>query len=215
MKKLIALFLLCSPLFANEYLKITSTEKNKKLEYHNHETYESWYDIEYKNPAFVIWDLTFEEAKDSDDASGNRSSSFKKCMSSATQDVYAKTDYDRGHMCPNNDRDWSKEAAAVTFKMCNIAPQTSKLNRGSWQKYEKRGHELAYKHMLVTIACGPIYNNSNEYIGDVRVPDRFFKIFVVNRKIIEAYIFNKNGGDPIHVSEKEIERVAKIKFEVK
>lgn len=219
-KKLITLFLLCSPLFANEYLKITS---NKKLEYHDHETYESWYDVEYKNPAFVIWNLTAKEAEDSDKETGNRSSSFKQCGSSATHKMYTvsknetdKVRYDRGHMCPNNDRDWSKESAAETFRMCNVAPQRHSLNNGSWKKYEKYGHELAKNYKFVTIACGPIYDTIN-FVNDtdIRVPDRFFKIFVVEGKIIEAYIFDKNGGDPLYVSEKEIERVAKIKFEVK
>ena len=219
MKKLIALFLLCFPLFANDYLEITS---NKELEYHPHETYESWYDVEYKSPAFVIWDLTSEEAKRSEAASENRSSSFKQCKNSATHQMYTvpKDDkdtirYDRGHMCPNNDRDWSKESAAETFRMCNVAPQLASLNRGSWQKYEKHGHELAYKHMIVTIACGPIYDTLN-FVNNtnIRVPDRFFKIFVVNGKIIEFYIFCQDGSMKSS-SIDEIEVAAKIKFEVK
>lgn len=48
-----------SLLVANEHVSVTS---DKQYEYHNHETFEVWYDVDTKNPAYVIWDLTAEDA---------------------------------------------------------------------------------------------------------------------------------------------------------
>lgn len=222
MKKLLGLtplLFLFSIVNANEHVKVYY---NKNYEYHDHETYEVWYDVEYHNPAVVIWDLTFEDAIQSEAASDTRASKFTKCTNTVSTQVYTKTGYDRGHMCPNNDRDWSKESSENTFRMCNVTPQTSTLNRGIWQKYERMGHELAKKNMLVTIVCGPIYidNSKSEiWISDndvpkVRVPDYFFKIFIINNKIDSCWIFDQSGIQPKSVNIKEIEKQIGISFEV-
>lgn len=213
MKRIISFFiivLLFTTATANDYVKVTPTSN---LEYHNHDIYEVWYDTVLHNPAFVIWDLTFEEATLSDAVNGNRSSSFKKCGSSAKHADYSGTGYDRGHMCPNNDRDWSKESAAETFRMCNVCPQLPSLNRGSWKHYEEYGHQLAKKYQLVTIACGPIYSSKVNCLdkGNVTVPDSFFKVFIVNGKVYEALIFNQDGSYR-SAGISEIERVTSLAF---
>lgn len=222
MKKLLGLisFLFLFPIVnANEHVKISY---NKNYEYHDHETYEVWYDVEYHNPAVVIWDLTFEDAIQSEAVNDTRASKFTKCTNTVSSQVYTKTGYDRGHMCPNNDRDWSKESSENTFRMCNVTPQTATLNRGRWKRWEEMGHELAKKHMLVTIVCGPIYLNdlkSEIWISDndvpkVRVPDSFFKIFIVNNKIDSCWLFDQSGIQPKSVNIKEIEKQTGITFEV-
>lgn len=216
MKKLISFisfFFIAIFLFANEHISIVS---DVEYEFHKHETYEVWYDVENHSPAYVIWDLTFEEANLSDAAKDNRKSGgFTKCGSSAKHSDYNKTGYDRGHMCPNNDRDWSKESSAETFRMCNICPQTPALNRGVWKDFEAYGHKLAKKHQLVTIACGPIYNNTltnRIFIGSskVRVPEAFFKIFVYNKNV-ECYIFCQNNTYR-KVDLSQIEKFTNYKF---
>ena len=201
--------LLVANLFANEHIKVTSS---KEFEHHNHETYEVWYDSENKNPAYVIWDLTNVDAIESDASNNRPSSSFATCGSSAKH-----TDcvgYDRGHMCPNNDRDWNVEAAKNTFRMCNVCPQSAALNRGIWKKYEKRGHEIAKKNGLVTIICGPIYSSkTNVYLkGVIRIPDAFFKIFYYSNKV-ECYVFGQDNSIR-DSSIEEIENLANIKIDL-
>jgi DNA/RNA endonuclease G (NUC1) len=84
--------------------------------------------------------------------------------------------------------------------MCNVCPQTPKLNRGSWKKYESYGHRLAARYEFVTIVCGPIYyeNKSYTYIGSknnkIAVPDAFYKIFIADNEFVEAYIFKQDGS---------------------
>lgn len=186
MKKILLLFciLFSSIVYANDYVEIVS--KNG-YEYHNHDTYEVWFNTVTKNPAYVIWDLTNDEAILSDQSSNRANGNFVACGSAKSSGRnYPKTSMDAGHMCPSNDRDWSLESSKNTFRACNICPQTPKLNRGIWKKYEKKGHEMAEKYGLVTIIALPYYNGSlgSVYIGKdlLRVPDGFFKIFVYKDK---------------------------------
>lgn len=197
-------------IYANEYVKV---KYSGDLEYHNHETYEVWYNTEYNNPVFVIWDLTFEDATLSDSVDNRAKSGFKQCGSSAKENGYAKSSYDKGHMCPNNDRDWSKESSLNTFRACNICPQTAALNRGNWKKYEAYAHTLANKYQLVTIICGPIYTTKDKLVldGNIAVPNAFFKIFIVNNKIFECYIFYQDNTFKQATIE-EIEQLTKLKF---
>lgn len=175
------LLFLAAFVYANEHVEIAGIDA---YEYHNHETYEVWFDTTTKNPAVVVWDLTAEDAILSDQSKNRPDSKFPDCGSAKhAKENYYKSTYDKGHMCPNNDRDWTKAAAKNTFRACNICPQTPKLNRGIWKSYESYGHKLANEHMLVTIICGPYYDSTvgPRYIeakDNIRIPDGFFKVFV-------------------------------------
>lgn len=184
MKRAIFIVLLFFAAFAycNEHVKIDGAEA---YEYHDHETYEVWFDTTTKNPAVVVWDLTIEDVVLSDQSKNRPDSKFSDCGSAKhAKENYYKSGYDRGHMCPNNDRDWSKAAAKNTFRACNICPQLPEVNRkGDWRNYENYGHKLAKEHMLVTIVCGPYYDSTigPRYIeakDNIRIPDGFFKAFV-------------------------------------
>ena len=207
---LIVTLLLMSFSFANSHVGVISA---LNLEYHDHDTYEVWYDIDMKNPAFVIWDLTYEDAVESDAANNRKSWSFQKCGIAPNEKAYSKSGFDKGHMCPNNDRDWSLDSAKNTFRTCNICPQSPSLNRGVWKKYEKRGHDLAKKHMLVTIVCGPAYTSDDNFqLADgQRIPNAFFKVFVIDNKFEECYIFYQNNTVE-KVDIKDVEKLTKLHF---
>lgn len=49
---------------------------------------------------------------------------------------YERTGFDRGHLCPSEDRDSSPEANAATFVLSNVVPQAPSLNRGVWKSLE-------------------------------------------------------------------------------
>lgn len=178
------------------------------LSLHNHEVYKLLWNPSTKNPAITWWTLTNVEAAESDQFT-NRTNDFRSCdLGSSDKQDYIKTGYDRGHQCPNNDRDYSKDDASLTFLMCNMAPQTPKLNRGLWKKYEKYGHTLAMKHGSIEIACGPIYDSSEtpKYIGNaVRVPSSFWKAFFYNGKA-EVLIFTQDNS----VRKSSLEEVASL-----
>ncbi|MCX6352192.1 MAG: DNA/RNA non-specific endonuclease [Bacteroidetes bacterium] len=49
---------------------------------------------------------------------------------------YTNTGFDRGHMCPSDDRDGSSTDNAATFLMTNIRPQAPILNQQTWAALE-------------------------------------------------------------------------------
>lgn len=187
-----------------------------KTEYHDHDYYELELDTVTKNPVWVKWTLTNVEAIESD-ASDNRTNDFRKCdypdTKSATPQDYVKSSYDKGHNCPNNDRDWSKVSASATFYMCNMSPQTPNLNRGVWKKYEALGHTLAEKYGKVEIVSGPIFITAPMTIGkDVWVPNMFYKIFSYSDKI-DVYVFtNSKDAQVRKISLEDLQKLVNIEI---
>ena len=53
--------------------------------------------------------------------------------------------YEKGHICPSNDRLYTKEANRQTFYMTNILPMVHKFNGGLWSKMELKLNEWAQK----------------------------------------------------------------------
>jgi endonuclease G len=49
---------------------------------------------------------------------------------------YTNTGFDRGHLCPSDDRDSTAEENRTTFLLTNIVPQAPQLNRQSWLRLE-------------------------------------------------------------------------------
>lgn len=54
----------------------------------------------------------------------------------ATTTHYTNTGFDRGHICPSEDRDGSSDDNRETFRMTNIMPQSPNLNQITWLALE-------------------------------------------------------------------------------
>ncbi len=101
---------------------------------------------------------------------------------------YTSTGFDRGHLCPSDDRDGSDTDNAITFKMSNIAPQAPYLNEQTWAYLEDYCRTLLNqgKELYITAggygtggsgSLGGLTNNING--GSINVPAYFWKIIVV------------------------------------
>jgi endonuclease G len=106
----------------------------------------------------------------------------------ATTSNYTNTGFDRGHMCPSDDRDGSSTDNAVTFQMTNIIPQAPRNNQITWANFE------AYCRTLVT-AGNELYIISGSYgnggtgslggttntiaSGSIAVPSNVWKVAVI------------------------------------
>ena len=55
---------------------------------------------------------------------------------------YTNTGFDRGHLCPSDDRDSTAEENRSTFLLTNIVPQAPTLNRQSWNYLENYCRDL-------------------------------------------------------------------------
>jgi endonuclease G len=57
-------------------------------------------------------------------------------MKRVTHSDYTNSGYDRGHMCPNADRNVTLNDCTQTFILTNIEPQTPDNNQGIWASFE-------------------------------------------------------------------------------
>jgi len=122
-------------------------------------------------------------------------------------DTFGST-YDRGHMCPSEDRSSTLEGNRETFLMSNMQPQFFTLNRGIWKGLEgyvqtlvKKGQEaylwagcygdLGKVNDLVTIPafCWKIVLLLPEGSGDLRRANR-------NTRLIAVIMPNKKPPIP-------------------
>ncbi|MGM9512414.1 DNA/RNA non-specific endonuclease [Larkinella sp. GY13] len=100
---------------------------------------------------------------------------------------YTNTGYDRGHLCPSDDRDSTAEENRTTFLMTNIVPQAPRHNRESWNLLEGYTRKLIADGNEAYIICGTYGrrgigdNGAFESIADgkVTVPSVLWKVIVL------------------------------------
>ena len=100
---------------------------------------------------------------------------------------YTNTGFDRGHLCPSDDRDSTAEENKTTFILSNIVPQAPQLNRQSWLRLEDYARTLvAQGNELYVIAGtsgkggeGDNGKATNIASGKLSVPAALWKVIVV------------------------------------
>ncbi len=106
----------------------------------------------------------------------------------ASTSNYTSTGFDRGHLCPSDDRDGSATDNAATFLMTNMSPQAPMLNQQPWEALEaycrtliNAGNEL----YIIAGGYGTGGTGSNGGTtntiasGNINVPSHFWKVIVV------------------------------------
>ena len=100
---------------------------------------------------------------------------------------YTNSGFDRGHLCPSDDRDSTPEDNAATFFLSNIVPQAPRHNREVWKSLEDYERQLMSNGNEVYIIAGtsgsggtgqngPATSIAN---GKLTVPATLWKILVV------------------------------------
>jgi endonuclease G len=152
---------------------------------------------------------------------------------------YARSGFDRGHLCPSDDRDGVLEDNQETFFMTNMVPQAPEHNRGIWKNLEEYQRTLTQQGNELYVIAGTIgeggtgSSNFARKIGrkeNITVPASLWKIIVIlpvgqndvqrineNTKIIAVNIPNENAlgiesWRKYAVSVDEIERLTGYDF---
>ncbi len=108
------------------------------------------------------------------------------CFKVRTSD-YLRSGFDRGHLCPSDDRSGSDEDNAMTFLMTNIAPQSPELNEKTWERLEAYCRKLTTQGNELYIIAGG-YGTGGEgrkgtadaiAQGRINVPAHFWKVILV------------------------------------
>lgn len=107
----------------------------------------------------------------------------------ASTSHYTSTGFDRGHLCPSDDRDLSDSDNAATFKMTNIIPQAPDLNQVTWLALENYCRNLITHGNELYIISGGYGSGGSGSLGGttytigpsgrIHVPAHYWKIIVV------------------------------------
>ena len=133
-------------------------------------------------PNWCSWDLTA-----ADIGSVTRSTTFytdtnlPSGFHRVTSSEYTYSGYDRGHMCPSDDRTDTTNDNKMVFFMSNIVPQTDDLNTGPWEALETYCRSLTTSNYEPLIISGPVSFNGSKLNtnGYVSIPGYTWKIVVV------------------------------------
>lgn len=129
---------------------------------------------------------------------------------------YTDTGFDRGHLCPSDDRDGNLQDNQETFFMINMTPQAPDHNRGVWKTLEEYGRILTQQGNEIYIIAGTFgkggtgangFANTIGRNNNITVPASLWKIIVVlpvgqndaqrineNTRIIAVNIPNQNSA---------------------
>lgn len=99
-------------------------------------------------------------------------------LNDITLPEYVKSGYDRGHLVPSADMEWSSASCHDAFYMSNMAPQYPSFNRGEWKSLEMRVREIAKTEDSIVVMVGPIFDKPIAKCMDkgLPVPTRFWKV---------------------------------------
>ncbi len=149
-------------------------------EIHAYRGFSLCYRESYEDAEWVAYILTREELN----AVTGRTNNFRPDPSISTGSSqlsdYKASGYDRGHLAPAADMEWSEESVSESFYMSNMTPQAPAFNRGMWQQLESQVRKWAQIFGRIMVVTGPVLEKTSaEYpsIGQnrVAVPEYFFK----------------------------------------
>ena len=100
---------------------------------------------------------------------------------------YTNSGYDRGHLCPSDDRDSTAEENKTTFILTNIVPQAPQHNRETWRLLEEYCRaQIATNHELYIVAGtygkggeGDIGKAESIAAGKLTVPAALWKVILI------------------------------------
>ena len=187
-----------------------------------HEGYSLLYSEEHEQPYWVAYLLTAEELSGNVNRTDNFRSDNSIQTSSASLSDYRGSGYDRGHLAPAADMEWSTEAMKDSFYLSNMSPQLPGFNRGIWKKLEEWIRDEAVDNSEIYVVTGPVLTDRPyQTIGEneVAVPNYYYKVLLdytePDLKAIGFLLPNESSKQPLSdyaVSVDEVEDLTGLDF---
>jgi len=206
-------------ILSNKNPELPATSINDRVTYYSGFTL--LYDETHEQARWVAYELTRAEAHGEEE----RSNHFKQDPSistrTASDEDYARSGYDRGHLAPAADMGWSKTSMDESFYYSNMSPQIPAFNRGIWKKLETCMRTWADEHESIYVVTGPILTKGLPTIGPngVSVPNYYYKVIIDSRAPemhgIGFILPNKSSKSPLSnfaVAIDSVERVTGLNF---
>ncbi len=92
---------------------------------------------------------------------------------------YTNSGYDRGHMCPSEDRTDTQQNNDETFLMSNMQPQVGSFNGGIWKSVEAFAQKMAKDNGMEAYITAGCYGDKGRIKGKVTIPTRCWKILLL------------------------------------
>lgn len=170
-----------------------------------HSAFTLSYNEEHEQAAWVAYELTREELADNHKREKIHFKPDPRVKTgSADDDDYRGNGFDRGHLAPAGDMNYSLDALKESFYFSNISPQVRKFNSGIWKSLEEKTRDWAARFGSVYIITGPVLEDNLPFIGrnEVSVPKFFYKaILVINKNFppnaIAFLMENKSSRKPL------------------
>ncbi len=191
---------------------------NKQLILIDHKYFQELYDPDMRFSAYVVYQMTAERLKIK---VAKRRDRFKadpflveKKIPHVKPGEYLNSGYDKGHLAPSADFQFSQEANDLTFLMSNMAPQTDNLNQDAWRRLEDKVRKWACGEGKVTVITGPIFTEKMATLkSGLVIPPSFFKIVIdetAPRKIISFVYHQTDKGDVMSKRERTLAEIRKM-----
>ena len=187
----------------------------------SHKYYTLSYHEEFEQAEWVAYELKKSFLKNSNFRRPFFIEDSKVRTGSASWRNYKTSGFDKGHLCPAGDMEFSEEAYNDTFLTSNIAPQTHDFNNGVWNRLEQKVRYWAGIYDGIYVVTGGVLNKDSQTIGkeNVSVPKFFYKILLDYNngdfKMIAFLIPNEKSNKPLYsfvVSVDLVEKMTGIDF---
>lgn len=178
-----------------------------------HDAFTSYYDLQAKCPALVVWSLHYRDFQGNLKPTSRRFKSDVQLPPPRVKDKdLAKTGYVRGHLCPAADRDSDKGMLKQTYLTSNMTPMTMVCNSGAWKMVEDTIRHIAKVHSSVICAAGCIFPDSllgQHKVNGITVPVAFYRIARCRQHPDEMWIWvvsNSNASSKcVRISTRALE----------
>lgn len=182
--------------YENNFIKINLETSNPNIEGFNylptsttgqiitHQFYTLSYHEKYEQAEWVAYELTNNHLTTNNFKRPFFQQDPKVKTQSANYWNYKNSKYNKGHLCPAGDRNFSKEAFDETFYTSNISPQIYEFNAGIWNELEQKVRYWTKKNEKLYIITGGILTSDLKTIGEekVAVPNYFYKIILTQQQ---------------------------------
>jgi len=131
---------------------------------------------------------------------------------------FTNSGYDKGHLAPSADIDFSVKSNNETFAMSNVALQHPRLNRQAWGSLEGLIRVWTRRKGKLAIVTGPLYGRRSKRVNGIPVPRNFYKVvYSFRHRACVGFIFpNKEirAGElwDYAMSVKDVEKESGYKF---
>jgi endonuclease G len=147
------------------------------------------YNAKTRTPNWVCWRLSHDDLGKAARGPFVPDPDLPKNIAKVTTHVYDGSGFDRGHMCPAQDRSARQSDMDATFYTTNIIPQSPNCNQRGWERLEAYCRELTHDGHVLWIASGPAGVGGEGKDGDkkeigksgleVTVPAKVWKVILV------------------------------------